>query len=62
VDVPVEGLACGEDVGSNICVSVCCLIWGRTFVDLWLVFPAPLEVCRSARKCAERCFIVLADS
>jgi hypothetical protein len=52
VDAPAERLARAENVGSNICVSVCCLMWGRTFVDSWLVFPAPLEV-RSARKCAE---------
>jgi hypothetical protein len=50
VDAPAERLACAENVGSNICVSVCCLRWGRTFVDSWLVFPAPLEVRRSARK------------
>jgi hypothetical protein len=50
VDAPAERLARAENVGSNICVSVCCLRWGRTFVDSWLVFPAPLEVRRSARK------------
>jgi hypothetical protein len=50
VDAPAERLARVENVGSNICVSVCCLMWGRTFVDSWLVFPAPLEVRRSAWK------------
>jgi hypothetical protein len=50
VDAPAEWLARAENVGSNICVSVCCLRWGRTFVDSWLEFPAPLEVRRSARK------------
>jgi hypothetical protein len=50
VDAPADRLARAENVGSNICVSVCCLMWGRTFVDSWLVFPAPLEVHRSARK------------
>jgi hypothetical protein len=50
VDAPAEGLARAESVGSNICVSICCLMWGRTFVDSWLVFPAPLEVRGSARK------------
>jgi hypothetical protein len=50
VDAPAEGLARAEIVGSNICVSVRCLMWGRTFVVSWLVFPAPLEVRRSARK------------
>jgi hypothetical protein len=50
VDAPAEGLARAENVGSNICVSICCLMWGRTFVDSWLVFPAPLEVRGSARK------------
>jgi hypothetical protein len=50
VDAPAEGLAHAESVGSNICVSICCLMWGRTFVDSWLVFPAPLEVRGSARK------------
>jgi hypothetical protein len=50
VDAPAERLARAENVGSNICVSVCCLMWGRTFVDSWLVFSAPLEVRRSARK------------
>jgi hypothetical protein len=55
VDAPAEGLARAESLGSNICVSSCCLMWGRTFVDSWLVFPAPLEVRGSAWKCAERC-------
>jgi hypothetical protein len=50
VDAPAERLARAENVGSNICVSVCCVMWGRTFVDSWLVFSAPLEVRRSARK------------
>ena len=50
MDAPAEGLARAENVGSNICVNICCLMWGRTFVDSWLVFPAPLEVRRSARK------------
>jgi hypothetical protein len=50
VDAPAERLARAENVGSNICVSVCCLMWGRTFVDSWLVFPAPLEVRGSAWK------------
>jgi hypothetical protein len=50
VDAPAERLARAENVGSNICVSVCCLMWGQTFVDSWLVFSAPLEVRRSARK------------
>jgi hypothetical protein len=50
VDAPAEGLAHAENIGSNICVSICCLMFGRTFVDLWLVFPAPLEVRGSARK------------
>jgi hypothetical protein len=31
VDAPAERLARAENVGSNICVSVCCLMWGRTF-------------------------------
>jgi hypothetical protein len=50
VDAPAEGLARAESVGSKICVSICCLMWGRTFVDSWLVFLAPLEVRGSARK------------
>ena len=50
MDAPAEGLARAENVGSNICVNICCLMWGRTFVDSWLVFPAPLEVRGSARK------------
>jgi hypothetical protein len=50
VDAPAEGLARAENVASNICLSICCLMRGRTFVDSWLVFPAPLEVRGSARK------------
>jgi hypothetical protein len=50
VDAPAEGLAGAESVGSKTCVSICCLMWGRTFVDSWLVFLAPLEVRGSARK------------
>jgi hypothetical protein len=50
VDAPAEGLARTESVGSIICVSICCLLWGQTFVDSWIVLPAPLEVRGSARK------------
>jgi hypothetical protein len=49
-----QRLARAEDVGPNICVSVCCLMWGRTFVDSWLVLSAPLEVRRKVFNCFGR--------